>query len=426
MKLLRLLLIGAGVLAVLLAVTLVLALLPSIQTWAARRVIANDPSLGIAQLGRVSAGFKRIEISDVTVVRPGLTLTLPSATIELPLISAARGDIQLQRLVAKGWTLDLTTQNASAPKTASEAPASPQKPADFEGVFKLLELPVDLAVTSADIEGVVIFPTKPGQAPGRANVKIAGGDLAAGREGRFTISADAALADGIAPVNRLTTTSTLALRMDTPRTFTRVAVTNDSHATGPGLPQGAHLLSESVASREGDRESYEVLIKSKAAGGEKKLVELRVSNPSGQKPFNGTWKLDASDADIAPFTLGKTLPQFALDAAGTFEADQRFREVKLTGKTNLKADRLDAVYAGLSALGEVGVQTGFDIVHRNSGVRVNRLNLDVSGKSPVMSVKVLQPMEVVPAKWPRPRQIFSTFHSKVSHSRGAGRLLRPI
>src|SRR5690349_9015196 len=113
MKLFRLLLIGAGILAVLLAVTLVLALLPSVQTWAARRVIANDPSLGITQLGRVSAGFNRIDISDVMIARPGLTLTVPSATIELPLMSAARGDIQLQRLIAKGWTLDLTTKNAS-------------------------------------------------------------------------------------------------------------------------------------------------------------------------------------------------------------------------------------------------------------------------------------------------------------------------
>jgi hypothetical protein len=395
MKLFRLLLIGAGVLAALLAVILILALVPSVQTWAARRVIASDPSLGVARLGRVSAGFNRIDISDVTFVRPGLALTLPSVSIELPLVAAVSGDIQLRRVTAKGWTLDLTPGNAGSSVPAS-APSA-EKPVDFEGVFELLALPVDLAVGPSDIEGVVIFPTKAGEPPGRAHVKITGGDLAVGREGRFTISAEATLADGLAPVNRLTAESTLTLRMDTPRTFTRVAVTTDFRAVGPGLPQGAHLLSESAASREGDRESYELLIKSKAGGVEKKLVELSVSNPSGQKPFSGTWKLDANDADVAPFTLGRALPQFILGASGTFEADQQFREVRLIGKTHLKADRLDALYIGLSTLGTIEVQTEFDLARRSTGIRVNQFTLDVSSKSPVMSVRVLQAMEIVPA-----------------------------
>ncbi|ATC62695.1 hypothetical protein CMV30_01205 [Nibricoccus aquaticus] len=399
MKLLRPLLIGIGILAFVLIVALVLALLPSVQTWAARRVIAGDPSLGVTQLGRVSVGLNRIEVTDVVVNRPGLNLTLPSAVIELPLLSAARSDIQLKNLVAKGWTLDLTApaSPSASPSPSSSAQEKPAEPFRFEGVFKLLELPVDLAVGSADLDGTVIFPTKTGQPAGRAKFTVSGGQLAAGREGVFKITNEATLPDGLAPVTRLTTQSTLALRMDTPRTFTRIAVTNEAHVTGPGLPQGARLQSETTLSRESGRESYAVLLKTISAGSEKKLVALTITNPGEAKPFAGTWTFDVSDTDLSPFTLGHTLPAFALGAGGDFQADQRFQEIKLSGKTDLSTENLDSVYAGLSALGRLRVQSDFDLLYRAAGIRVNRFAFDLSGASPVLAVKVLQAMEVVPA-----------------------------
>jgi hypothetical protein len=411
MKILRPLLISTGILAVLLAVTFVLALLPSVQTWTARRVIAGDPSLGIERLGRVSVGFNRIEVTDVVVSRPGLHLTLPSALIELPLFAAARSDIQLKNLVAKGWTLDLTG-SAPASSTSSSAPATtagtqqspsgsaPEKSAEpfqFEGVFKLLELPVDLAIAAADIDGTVVFPTKPGQPSGRADVTVTGGQLAAGREGTFKIVSQVTLPDGLAPVTRLTTQSTLALRMDTPRTFARIVATNEAHASGPGVPQGARLHAETMLARTPGRESYDVLLKTIAATGEKKLVELRITNPGEGKPFTGTWKFDVSDTDLAPFTLGYTLPVFTLGAGGDVQADQRFREIQLSGKTDLSTENLDSVYAGLSTFGRLRVQSDFDLLYRAAGIRVNRFALDLSGAAPVLAVKVLQAMEVVPA-----------------------------
>jgi hypothetical protein len=397
MKILRPLLIGTGILAVLLVVTLVLALLPSVQTWAARRVIAGDPSLGIAQLGRVSVGLNRIEVTDVVVSRPGLHLTLPSAIIELPLLSAARSDIQLKNLVTKGWTLDLTAPAAASPTSPSVAQEKPAEPFRFEGVFKLLELPVDLSVAATDIAGTVIFPTKPGQPAGRAKLTVTGGQLATGREGVFKITNEVMLPEGLAPVTRLTTQSTVALRMATPRTFTRIVVTNEAHASGPGLPQGARLHSETTLSRESGRESYAVLLKTIAAAGEKKLVELGITNPGEGKPFAGTWKFDVSDTDLTPFTLGHTLPTFTLGAGGDFQADQRFQEIQLSGKTDLSTDKLDSVYLGLSALGRLRVQSDFDLLYRASGIRVNRFAFDLSGASPVLAVKVLQALELVPA-----------------------------
>jgi hypothetical protein len=401
MKVLRFLLIGAGIFALLLVILLGLALSSPIQTWAAKKIVAGDPSLGVVQLGKVSAGFRRIEITDVKLVRPGVSLTLPSATIELPLMGAIENKIEIRRLEARGWTLDLTGEVPKASRPAANQPETTSKstdvPSAFEGIFKTLELPVDLSVESADVAGVIIFPIQPGQAPGRAEVTISGGQLASGREGRFTLKANATLPDGVTPVSQLSSVSTLILKMDTPRTFTRVSVANETNASGPGVPNGARLFTESSAARETDRETYDLLVKSQVGGSEKKLVALNASSRSANTPITGTWTFDINDVDIAPFTLGRTLPRFTFAAGGTFQTDPLFKEVQLSGKTDLSAENLDSVYAGLSALGRVQLLSDFDVVQRSTSVRVNRLSVDVVGKTPVLSLQSLQALEIVPA-----------------------------
>ena len=395
MKFLRFLLLGLGVVVLLLAIVSALALLPSIQTWAARRVIASSPELGITHLGRVSAGFQRIEILDLRMQRDGLSLTLPAATIDLPVFSAARDDVQIRSLTAKGWTLDLTAPPSTADRAAMKSSAADAS--SFEGVFNLLQLPVDLAIESADVEGVVIFPTKTGSPAGRARVALTGGQLGTGREGRFTLKTEADIADGVAPVTRIENTSLLRLRMDTPRTFTRVSVTNETSANGPGLPQGARLHAEAAASREGDRESYEVLLKNMTGSAEKNLVELHASNPAAGQAIAGTWSVALTDADLIPYALGHALPAFTFSGDGAFQAARDFNEVRLHGKTDTLAGGLEMFSPVLAALGSIRARADFDLVHRDSGLRINRLAADVEGEAPIATVQILQAVEVVPA-----------------------------
>ena len=404
MKLLRRLLLLLGILLGLALVVFALALTPAVQTWAVKRVLHGDPSLGVT-INRVSAGFQRIELTDITLTRPGIVLTAPAVTIELPLLAAARSDIRLHRLVAKGWTVDVTgaarpteTPTATSPQgkpAVSQAdPADTAKPASFEGIFKLLELPFDLSVDVVEIEGVVLFSAKPG-VTSRAQIAVSGGGLAVGKEGRFNLAADATLPDGVAPVNKLAMRSTLAVRMETPRAFNRIVVTNDATASGPGLPDGARLRSETTAERTGAAEAYAVVVKSLSGSVEKTLAEVRIANPSATAPFTGAWKLDVRDTDVAAFALGRALPVFMTGATGTFSADRSFKEIQLTGKSAVIVDKLDAVQTGLNALGVIRVATDFDLVQRGATIRVTRFSTELSGASPVASVQVLQPFEMV-------------------------------
>jgi|GEM_PF-7011874 len=84
MKFVRFVLITAGVLLFLLLIAVGLAANSRIQTWAARRALANRPELK-ASIGLLDVGFDRVRLERVQMTRNGAVLTVPSANIEAPL-----------------------------------------------------------------------------------------------------------------------------------------------------------------------------------------------------------------------------------------------------------------------------------------------------------------------------------------------------
>src|SRR3954468_7670487 len=117
----RLLLLVAGGLVVVFVAVVVLAFNTSFQTWAARKAIARQPALHVT-VRQVSAGMKQVEMKDLQLEQNGAVLTLPAVEIDLPLFTAGFSKrIFVSRLVAKGWTLDLSkaapTAGAGSSKT---------------------------------------------------------------------------------------------------------------------------------------------------------------------------------------------------------------------------------------------------------------------------------------------------------------------
>src|SRR5277367_2063031 len=153
MKLLRRLLIGIAVLAGFMAVVVGIAFVPSVQTWAAHRALAGRN----IDVGRISVGLNRVEVDNVQVNQPGLALTLPSAEVDLPLFSAAGKQVYIQKLVAKGWTLDLTAPGGKSKSAQTAAAPAVATAAAFQGIFQQLHLPVDLVVDLIELSGDVIF-----------------------------------------------------------------------------------------------------------------------------------------------------------------------------------------------------------------------------------------------------------------------------
>lgn len=410
MKPFRLFLIGAAVLGVLLVTVVVTAFSSRFQTWAIRRTLASRPALHTT-VDSVSAGLGRVELRGLRVESHGAVLTLPSLVADLPLVSAGlRDKVLITRLTAKGWTLDLTkaVKVAQAPDLPAARPAapairefsllSPARAADpvagaaattaqiFQGVFSQLKLPVDLTLDGVDLAGEVILPAVAGQPSSRLRLTLTGGGLAAGHEGRFALALDAAAAASGTAVDSVVVRSTLVATMDTPRTFTRLGAKADATASGAKFPRGVKLTADLVATRAGSGENYTLTL----ATGDKQLLAVQAAYPNSDRRLDGTWKLDLHDADLTPFIPAIALPVFEATGEGRFDADAAFADVHGVGKLAASAEKLAVLRPELAAMGAVRLAADFDLAHRGDNVRVERMDVSLSGAQPVATVRALQ------------------------------------
>lgn len=410
MKPVRKLLIVIAALVGLAALLVLLAFTAPVQTWVARRVVAAQPGLR-AELDRVSVGLRTVRLSGVHARYAGGELTLPDLVAELPVARAAlHRDVAVTRLVARGWTLDLThyASPPPAPVAALPAPfslvssayaAEPAGPAAaaatvFTGVFHQLHLPVDLALDGVVLEGEVILPpADPPAAPLHARLTLVGGGLAAGREGAFTISARLDIAHGDAPVDAMEVRGSVGAVMDTPRTFTKFTAKLDTQAKGSAFPQGVQLTTDLSAARVPGGESYSATVESVG----KRLLDVQASYPEKSARLGGVWRLDVRDTDLAPFTLGRPLPAFEAAGSGMFETDTTFAEIHTAGRLKSSVDRLDSIRPELAGVGAVTLFGEFDLTQTAASTRLDRLLVSVNRPNPVLTVESMQPFEFNPS-----------------------------
>lgn len=400
MKFLRVLFIVVAAVVVLTAIAVVVAFNSGFQTWAARKAIAGQPNLK-AEVGRVSVGLNRVDLAGIKVVQPGMILTLPAATIDLPVLDAARKKVAIRSLKAHGWTLDLTAPTKvsglnperrralagylGVVASAQAAPAAAQQA--FTGIFGLLNLPVELSLENADLAGEVIFPTAAGQPPGRAQVQLTGGGLGAGREGRFELIAKGSLTGAVTSMDAR---SVLVMRMDTPKSIDRLSAVTDVNAIGPQFPQGALLRADLQAERGAQgAENYRIALDS----GGRPLLGLQAQLPSGGSELQGRLNVSVRDSDLAPFALGRALPAFEGKADANFGASTAFTDFRADGNLDLTASRLEAVQAELKALGTVRVNSTFGIEQHADSLRVKTLQLKAVGAQPFATIDSRQAFE---------------------------------
>lgn len=367
----------------------ILAFQSGVQTYFARRALASRPDLH-ATIGRIDAGWQHVEVQDLRVEQDGAVLTLPRVEADLPLWAAGFGrKVLISRLVAGGWTLDLSRPGAkpspATPATAADAPAAVA--AVFSGVLRQIQLPADVAIDALQLEGDVILP----ELRGRVRVVVQGGGLRAGRDGRFELKADADLTDpGVSSVR---VAGALTATMDTPRTLSRLEVKLEALARGTKFPQGVKLTGELAAARAAAGETYRAAL----VTADRQLLLVQAGLPAGARQLEGTWQIDVRDGDVTPFSLGRTLPVFAVSGAGNLDTDAAMTSLHAAGRLNATLDRLEVVAPQLAGVGAVGVGAEFDLAQDRERIRVQSLQIRLSAAQPVATIRALQAFEVQPS-----------------------------
>ncbi len=367
------------------AVLIGLAFIPAVQTWAVRRATAGQPG-GKLDIGGVAIGMQHIHVENIRIEQPGWTLTLPSADVTVPVLGAVQGQVQIGRVTAKGWTIDLSKPGPVPPLHGSAPVAGPTAKVQtaFAGIFQYLKLPVDLALEIAELEGDVVLPQ------GRAHFVLSGGQLGAGKDSEIIVQGELRLNDPQAAVSLLTVHASVKGRMDTPSSFERVGVTVDAVATGRQFPNGTPAQVSLDTTRDAQGETYTAVLLT----GKKELGRFAMRLPAGGAMLSGTWAVNATDQDVAPFVLGHTLPRFTAAGQGTFATDASFQEFNLAGQLAATAGNLGVLAAELNDLGEVNLKTDFDVRQSGDLTRVTRLGLHLDGAKPIAAVEALQGFEI--------------------------------
>ncbi len=324
-KFLKRLLITAAVLALLVVVLIAVAFTSGFQTWVAHKVLRDNPDLGVG-LDSVSAGLGGAEVTGITYSKDGVSAKVARFKADLSVLGATGDHITVDSIVAKGIELDLsqpapakTASTAQPATTASNGPAQP-----FDGIFPLTkQIGKKLSVKVIDIDGKVKLPA--GQS---ATFTVTGGDIAPGATGKVKLTLDYANSTAGAQVSGSKLALDLGLTQLSEGGFSAFLVDILSKVQGAAL-KGAPEAAVSVKLEAiPTGESYTV----KVTGSGADLVDLQAKLDRASGLLSATYKLSATDSQVAPLAMGMSLPPFNLKGDGTASFDQK------TGASALKSN----------------------------------------------------------------------------------------
>jgi hypothetical protein len=341
-----------------------------------------------ANLGRVSILPGRVRIDALTADVGCGVLSAPRVDIRGGVLSALMGrGYHLDRLEARGWTLDLARGQGER-ESAAEGPGAPLA-RSLGGVLAAFNLKADVALDDISLDGDVVIPEDGAKPAVRIHVTVSGGGLGEGRDGRLVCNASAVSGDASAPVSTVTLTATLRATVEAEGTLTRAEVNADANARGRDFPSGIGLSFAGVALRADKAVTYSLSL----SRGAEAVAECNARVGNGDPRVTGSWRLDLRDTDLAPFALGRSLPEFHAEGRGQYTVTVPTGAVHTTGKLAISADQLGRVERSLSPLGRVELSADFDMAGEGTSLRVERLDTTLSNGKPVLAIRALQSFE---------------------------------
>ncbi len=403
MKLLRTLLISLALLAAIAVTLAAVALVPAVQTWAVQFALSEANIKG--SVGSVTAGFGRVDITDLKLERSGAVLTVPSLTARLPVCAALwNRRFPINSLEAKGWTLDLSRAGgpqgprpAEAPAPATAASGSPAPASAARGALRAFGVllgawtfPCDGSLDGAELEGDVLVSTDAARAPAKVHVILAGGGLGEDREGSFVLDAATTVADREYAANDISAHGRLVVATGPQRTLSRMTMDAELADTSGRIPKGQNL---SVGIARGPS-AGEIDCAFELGRASQHLVSVLAHIRGAAHELSGSWTLDVRDADLAVLFPDNPLPSFTAAGSGTFDADYTLDRIHLLGRLNAKASHLGVLYPALEQMGAVGLDARFDGIQKGLSLRVDRASLSVGGAEPIALLQSLQTFDV--------------------------------
>lgn len=382
MKSVRPLLISLGAAVALLGFVVALALKPSVQGWALRRIVAQtQPGLRL-DFTRVAAGPNRVELHGLKLDRSGLRVEATRFSADYSLWRyLTGGTLHLTDLAAEGLVVDVSSLS-----TGQAGAGAAGAPAAAPGAVAQLQLPFALIVDRLSLAGRVLLP---GSAPAPAlpaEFSLTGGGIAPGQDGTLRFSLALADTTPQARVTALRAEGDLTVRQTATHGFDRARLTVVVEADGPAISQQHQLKLAASLDTVGGAADYALTLDTVQDGATENLVRVQARQTAPDAAFAGEWSVQARTAQVEAFLLGGDLPRFAVQGAGRFEVQPATAAVAVSGTWSGEVAALELLDPRLRPLGALRFESEFDVADASGVTRVEKLSVQLDGVQPVLSV----------------------------------------
>ena len=399
MKAAKIVVIALVSLIALVVVAGTVALTSGFQTWAVRKALAGQPDLKI-EVGEVAAGLSSATVRGVKLKQPGLALEIGEVSARYSAWAyLSGGKIDVDEIDVKGISVDLrpapaaasgqaptaggadragtgqaaAREKSTAAKSGQTTKSTEQKPADFEGLFKAAQLPVDLRVGRLKAVGNALLPD--GQ---RTNFELQGADLNTGAKGRVEWKVDYADARKDAAVTAIKSSGLLVVTISAGRAIEAADLEVEASAKGAGIPADTVKLSGRVARGSGGDEDYTVALSLLRNGKSEPLVSTKARFTAAAREVAGDWEIALRSEQLAALLAGFGLPEVAASGRGKYSMKPASGAASANGNLEARVAELGKLSPALGAIGTVAVKSSFDGTMADGIAEVRAFSVDVA------------------------------------------------
>lgn len=388
MKALRIVGFLVGGLILVVAILIGVALIPSVQTWAVRKAVADQPGLKL-EVGRVAAGLSAADISDLHVVQDGMVITAKSVTARYSAWDYLfGGKINVEFANIQDVVVDLSkvppAPAASSPGTGTKStpPASAPKqttvakspPSPFTGILQQARLPGAVRVASLTAKGRALLPANQ-----TVVFDVKGSGIETGQRGKLEWTVDFADSTPQAPLRALRSIGAAHVHIAGDHRIDIVEVDTVASAMGPNLPPDRiQLVAKLEQPAANGDESYSANIALLRGAASEKLLKLEAKFIASSRDISGAWDVAIRSEQLAAILAGLGLPEVAAQGGGKFTLKPETAAVASTGDLELRATKLEKLAPALATIGGVTVNVSFDGGLANEIAQLNKLTIQAT------------------------------------------------
>ncbi len=404
MKALRILLSVVIVLAALAAILIILALTPSIQTWAVRKAVAGQPGLKL-DVKRVSAGFSSADISDLHLVKDGLVVTASHVHAKYSAWDyIAHHRVTVDDLTATDLVVD-ARNSAPAPTSAPSAdtprpgqvspppaksPNTSEPAHSFDGLLNGIRLPFDLQIARFSIPGRALLADDQ-----TAVFEVHGSDITTGKRGTVDWKADVAAADPKAAFRALHTNGTATVHITTERRIDVLEINAITSAEGPNFPSDQiKLEGKAEQPAAGGNEGYTANVSLVRDGTSERLATLAGQYDASVHEITGVWTVSVRPDQLTAVLTGFGLPDISAEGAGKFALNPDGGKGSATGNLRATVSHPEKISPDLAPIGRLDVAITFNGGLADKAARLEQLAIDAitaNGRK-LAQIRTLQPV----------------------------------